>query len=179
MKKRVFVNLLMALLVAGLFLTVSCAQKKVTVKPTTESGQDTSEQGTSPADNTTHHKNPLKPVATGDADVDFINLDIYFNFDSAELDAEAQALLQTKAAYLKEKSKINVIIEGHCDERGTTEYNLALGERRAKAARDFLVDLGIPASRLNIISYGEEKPADPGHNENAWERNRRGHFNLQ
>ncbi len=173
MKKRVLTNLLMALLVAGLFLTVSCAQKKVTVEPTTESGQATSEQGTASADN------PLKPVATGNPDVDFINLDIYFDFDSSELTGEAQALLQSKAAYLQEKSNINVTIEGHCDERGTTEYNLALGERRAKSAKDFLIDLGISGSRLNIISYGEEQPADPGHNKDAWERNRRGHFELR
>jgi len=171
MKKRVFANLLMVLLVAGLFLTVSCAQKKVSVDPTTESGQTTSEQGTASADT-----NPLKPVATGDADVDFINLDIYFDFDSSELTAEAQTLLQSKAAYMKEKGNVNITIEGHCDERGTTEYNLALGERRAKSAQDFLVDLGIAGSRVNIISYGEEKPADAGHNADAWERNRRGHF---
>ncbi len=176
MKKRVFANLLMALLVAGLFLTVSCAQKKVTVEPTTESGQGTSEQGTASSDKAP--VNPLKPVATGNPDVDFINLDIYFDFDSSELTAEAQALLQSKAAYLQEKGNITVTIEGHCDERGTTEYNLALGERRAKAAKDFLIDLGIAGSRLNIISYGEEQPADPGHNKNAWERNRRDHFEL-
>ena len=172
MKKRVFANLLMALLVAGLFLTVSCAQKKVTSDPTTESGQKITEQKTASVEN------PLKPVATGDPDVDFINLDIYFDFDSSELTAEAQALLQDKAAYLKGKGTINVVIQGHCDERGTTEYNLALGERRAKSAKDFLVDLGISNSRLGIISYGEEQPADPSHTKDAWERNRRGHFEL-
>ena len=177
MKKRVFTNLLMVLLVAGLFLTVSCAQKKVTSDPTTESGQKTSEQGTASADKASD--NPLKPVATGDPDVDFINLDIYFDFDSSELTAEAQALLQDKAGYLKGKGTINVVIQGHCDERGTTEYNLALGERRAKSAKDFLVDIGISNSRLSIISYGEEQPADPGHNKDAWERNRRGHFELK
>ncbi|MCK5311928.1 MAG: peptidoglycan-associated lipoprotein Pal [Desulfobacteraceae bacterium] len=173
MKKRVFANLLMALLVAGLFLTVSCAQKKVTSDPTTESSQKTTEQKTASA-----AENPLKPVATGDPDVDFINLDIYFDFDSAVLTPESQALLQSKAAYLKEKGGINVVIQGHCDERGTTEYNLALGERRAKSAKDFLVDLGISNSRLGIISYGEEQPADPSHTKDAWERNRRGHFEL-
>ena len=173
MKKRVFANLLMALLVAGLFLTVSCAQKKVTSDP--QSTQPSQE--TAPAD--TASDNPLKPVATGDPDVDFINLDIYFEFDSAELTGEAQTLLQGKAAYLQTKSNIKVTIEGHCDERGTTEYNIALGERRARSARNFLVDLGISGSRLSFISYGEEKPADSGHNEDAWERNRRGHFELQ
>jgi peptidoglycan-associated lipoprotein len=175
MKKRVLLNLIMALFVAGLFLTVSCAQKTVT---TTESGQETTEQGTASSDSSAE-TNPLKPVATGDPDIDFKNLDIYFDFDSSALTDEAQTLLQSKAAYLKEKGNVNVIIEGHCDERGTTEYNLALGERRAKAAMDFLIDLGIAADRLSIISYGEEQPADPGHNKDAWERNRRGHFDLK
>ncbi len=172
MKKRVFANVLMALLVAGLFLTVSCAQKKVTsdTETTKETKQETVKQT---------QENPLKPVATGDADVDFINLDIYFDFDSAELTSEAQTVLQSKAAYLKEHGDVKVVIEGHCDERGTTEYNLALGERRAKSAKGFLVDLGIEESRLSYISYGEEQPADPGHNKYAWERNRRGHFELK
>ena len=170
MKKRVFANLLMALLVAGLFLTVSCAQKKVTSESTK---QETSDQ-TAAKDQT----NPLKPVATGDADVDFINLDIYFEFDSAELTADAQAVLQSKAAYLRANSNIKVLIEGHCDERGTTEYNLALGERRAKSAKSFLLDLGIAGSRLSYISFGEEQPAVEGHNKDAWERNRRGHFDV-
>lgn len=178
MKKRVFANLLMALMVAGLFLTVSCAQKKVTSDPqSSKPSQETAPADTAPAD--TASENPLKPVATGDPDVDFINLDIYFEFDSAELTGEAQTLLQGKAAYLQTKSDIKVTVEGHCDERGTTEYNLALGERRARSARNFLVDLGISGSRLSFISYGEEKPADFGHNEDSWERNRRGHFELQ
>ena len=178
MKKRVLTNLLMALVVAGLFLTVSCAQKKVTSESQpTQSSQETSDQKTAPVEKA--QDNPLKPVATGDPDVDFTNLDIYFEFDSAELTAEAQALLQSKAAYLKGKSNLRVNVEGHCDERGTTEYNLALGERRAKSAKDFLVDLGVSGSRLNTISYGEEQPAVLGHNKNAWERNRRGHFELK
>ena len=180
MKKRVFTNLLMALVVAGLFLTVSCAQKKVTSEPQpTKSTQETSEQKAAPVEKAQDQDNPLKPVATGDPDVDFANLDIYFEFDSAELTAEAQALLQSKAAYLREKSNLRVDVEGHCDERGTTEYNLALGERRAKSAKNFLVDLGIAGSRLNVISYGEEQPAVLGHNKNAWDRNRRGHFKLK
>ncbi|MCP3898309.1 MAG: peptidoglycan-associated lipoprotein Pal [Desulfobacteraceae bacterium] len=171
MKKRVFANVLMALLVVGLFLTVSCAQKKVTSEPDTKTKQGTQDQA--------KKTNPLKPVATGDDDVDFINLDIYFDFDSAELTSDAQAVLQSKAGYLQENTKIKVLIEGHCDERGTTEYNLALGERRAKSAQSFLIDLGISASRLSFTSYGEEQPAVAGHNRDAWERNRRGHFELK
>ncbi len=181
MKKRVFINLVLALLVTGLFLTVSCAQKQVASESESTKQADQKkadkDKGTAAGDATS--VNPLKPVATGNPDVDFINLDIYFDFDSAELTADAQAVLQSKAGYLQKNSNINVIIEGHCDERGTTEYNLALGERRAKSAKSFLVDLGISNSRLSFISYGEEKPADPGHNEYAWERNRRGHFEIE
>ncbi|MCK5543224.1 MAG: peptidoglycan-associated lipoprotein Pal [Desulfobacterales bacterium] len=172
MKKRVFTNVIMALLVVGLFLTVSCAQKTVTSEPDTKTDQKTSDQAKAKV-------NPLKPVATGDADVDFINLDIYFDFDSAELTVDAQAVLQGKAGYLKADKNIKVIVEGHCDERGTTEYNLALGERRAKSAKGFLVDLGISESRLSYISYGEEQPAVAEHNADAWERNRRGHFDIK
>ena len=87
--------------------------------------------------------------------------------------------LQSKADYLQERTNLRVAVEGHCDERGTTEYNLALGERRAKAAKNFLVDLGVSASRLTVISYGEEQPAVLGHHKNAWDRNRRGHFKIK
>ena len=170
MKKRVFTNVFMALIVVGLFLTVSCAQKQVTSEPGTKTDQGTTDQA---------KVNPLKPVATGDADVDFLNLDIYFDFDSAELTADAQAVLQGKAGYLRNNTNIKVMIEGHCDERGTTEYNLALGERRAKSAKSFLVDLGISESRLSFTSYGEEQPAVAEHNKDAWERNRRGHFDIK
>ena len=91
----------------------------------------------------------------------------------------AQAKLKQKAAWLKSNSGAMVTIEGHCDERGTNEYNLALGERRAESARAYLVDLGISASRLSTISYGEERPLDNRSNEEAWSKNRRGQFKLK
>lgn len=109
----------------------------------------------------------------------FENEDIYFAFDSAALSQEAQAILRKKAAFLKAHPNIRVTIEGHCDERGTNEYNLALGEARAKAAKAFLVDLGIPAERLATISYGEERPIVKGSNEEAWAKNRRAHFVIE
>jgi peptidoglycan-associated lipoprotein len=77
---------------------------------------------------------------------------------------------------MEKNSSTNVVVEGHCDERGSVEYNLALGERRAKAAKEFLVSYGIPANRLTTISYGKERPFDPGHDENSWAQNRRAHF---
>lgn len=101
---------------------------------------------------------------------------VFFGFDSAEVDSGAQTALNTNAELLKRYPSWTITIEGHCDERGTAEYNLALGERRALAARNYLVSLGITADRLRTISYGKEFPFDPGHNEEAWAKNRRAHF---
>ena len=100
---------------------------------------------------------------------------VHFNFDSAALDKEAQENLQNVAAFIKENAHRiqNVTVEGHCDERGTREYNLALGERRAVSAKRYLVGLGIDADMINTISYGKERPVDPRHIDRAWQRNRR------
>ena len=101
---------------------------------------------------------------------------VYYGYDSFKLTSEARETLKATAEYMKANAGTSVQIEGHCDERGTTEYNLALGERRANAAKDYLVRLGVDASRLSIISYGEERPQDPGHDESAWSKNRRAAF---
>ncbi len=101
---------------------------------------------------------------------------VYFNFDASDLDATARESLTKNAAFLKKNAKTKVRIEGNCDERGSEEYNLALGEKRAKAAKQYLVTMGIPSNRLSIISYGKEKPADSGHDEAAWTKNRRDDF---
>ena len=101
---------------------------------------------------------------------------IYFNFDSADLSADSRAKLSKNAELLVKAPSVKLQIQGNCDERGSDEYNLALGERRAKAARDYLVNLGVAPDRLSIISYGEEKPADQGHDEAAWAKNRRDEF---
>lgn len=106
----------------------------------------------------------------------FVNEDVHFDFDSSVLSAEAQQILLDKAQWLRKNPGVSVVIEGHCDERGTNEYNMALGERRARAAYEYLVLLGIEAGRLTIISYGEEYPAVPGSNEEAWAKNRRDEF---
>jgi peptidoglycan-associated lipoprotein len=103
---------------------------------------------------------------------------INFDFDKSELKPEARAILVKKAEWLRSNPEFSVRIEGHCDERGTNEYNLALGERRANAAWKFLNALGISGSRMTTISYGEERPADPRHNETAWAQNRRDEFKL-
>jgi len=102
--------------------------------------------------------------------------DIQFGYDSAELSGEARASLDANVRWLRRNPSVTVLIEGHCDERGTVEYNLALGERRAMAAYNFVVSSGVPSERMKTISYGKEFPVDPGHHEAAWARNRRGHF---
>jgi len=102
--------------------------------------------------------------------------DIYFDFDKYSLNDEAKAVLAKGAEWLNKNKDILVTVEGHCDERGTAEYNLALGERRANAVAKYLIDLGVDAKRLKTISYGLERPVNPGHNEEAWTKNRRVHI---
>ena len=109
-----------------------------------------------------NRNSPLKPV--------------FFEYDSAELSPAAKAALDENASVLKKYGTWVLTIEGHCDERGTPEYNLALGERRAVAARTYLVALGVAADRLRTVSYGKEFPFDPGKDESAWAKNRRAHF---
>ena len=106
-------------------------------------------------------------------------VDVFYAFDKSELTSQSRDTLAADAKLLKAAANVKIVIEGHCDERGTNEYNLGLGERRANAAKDYLVSLGISASRIKTISYGEEKPFASGHNEDAWKQNRRAHFGLQ
>ena len=106
----------------------------------------------------------------------FVNEDVQFAFDSSLLNVDAERILEQKATWLQDNGNASVQIEGHCDERGTSAYNLALGERRANAVQEYLTVLGVDPSRLSTISYGEEQPLDPGHDEMAWSLNRRAHF---
>ena len=105
--------------------------------------------------------------------------DIFFDLDNSEIKAADKTVLQGIAAFLKKYPQARVQIEGHCDARGTVEYNLALGERRAAVARDYLVGLGVAANRLGTLSYGKEKPVCSESTEDCWHRNRRDHFSLQ
>ena len=116
------------------------------------------------------------PSISQQAFQEFQNQDIYFDFDKYDLRTDARATLDRKASFLNQNSSVRVQIEGHTDERGTAEYNLALGERRANAAKQYLTTAGISAGRLSTISYGEERPLDPAQNEAAWAKNRRDHF---
>jgi peptidoglycan-associated lipoprotein len=100
----------------------------------------------------------------------------FFDYDKADIRADARDVLAADATYLKKYPSVQFTIEGHCDERGTAQYNLALGDRRANAARDYLVSLGVDASRAKTVSYGKERPFAPGHDEDSWQKNRRAHF---
>ena len=102
--------------------------------------------------------------------------DVFFDFDKSELRSDAVAQLKSNANWIQAQAARKVVIEGHCDERGTNEYNLALGERRANSTKDYIVNLGVEPARLKTVSYGEEKPFAEGHNEEAWAQNRRAHF---
>jgi peptidoglycan-associated lipoprotein len=102
--------------------------------------------------------------------------DIHFDFDKYDIRPGDAEVLKENASLLMKNPGVKIQIEGHCDERGTVEYNLALGERRANSAKRYLISLGLTGDRISTISYGKEKPLDPGHNEEAWAKNRRGHF---
>ena len=104
--------------------------------------------------------------------------DVYFDFNQYNLKPEVQKKLQKTSEWLNRYPTVRVLIEGHCDERGTQEYNLALGERRATSVQKYLQSLGIDSQRMETISYGEERPVDPRHNEEAWAKNRRAHFTI-
>ncbi len=117
------------------------------------------------------------------SDIDKINQNspfqpVFFAYDSSEIEPEGQQVLTANAGILKKYPEWVITIEGHSDERGTAEYNLALGNRRASAARAYLISLGIPADRLRTVSYGKEFPFDPSHTESGWSKNRRAHFVL-
>jgi len=124
---------------------------------------------------------PVTDDAIGSKSLDDINRDsplrpLFYGLDQAEVDAAGQQVLQANADVLKKYSSWQLTVEGHCDERGTAEYNLALGERRAVAARNYLVSLGIAADRIKTVSYGKEFPFDAAHTDEAWAKNRRAHF---
>jgi len=119
-----------------------------------------------------------EPVDSQDMGDPVLN-DVFYAFDKHNLSSEAKGTLEANAGELRSYSDAAIIIEGHCDERGTKSYNLALGEKRANAAKDYLVALGISPSRIVVISYGKERPFDMGHTESSWAKNRRAHFVIK
>jgi peptidoglycan-associated lipoprotein len=178
---------LVALVLAGGM--TACAKKKPPVArpippPPASATEPTTDRPPAPPEPVRETPIPPEPLASDSlttSDIDQINRDspfqpVFYGFDSAEVGPDAQKVLNANAEILRKYPTWVITIEGHSDERGTAEYNLALGERRAAAARTYLVSLGLPAERLKTVSYGKEFPFDPGHDEAAWAKNRRAHF---
>lgn len=159
---------LMLAVMAGFMVTAACSKKPKELPPP----PPTTTEAPAPA--------PEAPVATTTvpgSSADFLEKagsdKVYFALDSYELDSSAKATLDAQAAWLNQYSQVTITVEGHCDERGTREYNLALGDRRANAAKNYLASKGVSASRISTISYGKERPAAEGSTEEAWAQNRR------
>ena len=161
MQKKKWIFLALLLVIPGLMFSVSCQKKLVDASP-----EPMAKPAPAPAPAPAAYKAPGV----------IMQEDIYFDFDKATLTPSAQDNLLRKAEWLRENSDVTVTIEGHCDARGTNEYNLALGDRRAESAKAFLVDLGIAASRVTTISYGEERPVCTQQDEECWAKNRRDNF---
>lgn len=157
---------LVSFLVLGL---VSCSKKDVV----------SDETAMSPSDGLSGMSGEGVETSAGDAGYAFSEMDIvYYGYDSFSLSSEARAALKKNADWMKANPNARIQIEGHCDERGTVEYNMALGDRRANSAKSYLVRMGVEGDRIETLSYGKERPADLGHNESAWARNRRAVFVL-
>jgi peptidoglycan-associated lipoprotein len=179
MMKKFWILATLLLVLPALMLTVSCAKKAVKKAPVVaeveEKADDTAKTGMSEAELKAQAEERARLAALNR----FENEHVYFSYDSSALDGAAQNTLKLKADWLQENPDAGILIEGHCDERGTVEYNLALGDRRANSAKNFLTTLGIDAARISTISYGEERPLDPGENEEAWAKNRRAQFDVK
>lgn len=182
MRKEIFRFLAVASMVASLsFLTGGCAKKAVTDKGMAGDGAAEEQYGGIGPEESLETK-PWAGQAQADAEV-FLEgrttsslVPIYFDFDKSNIREDQTGRIEKNAEFLKKKSNAKIRIEGNCDERGTNEYNMALGERRAMSAKKYLMNLGVAGSRLKTISYGEERPLSYGHDELAWSQNRRDDF---
>jgi peptidoglycan-associated lipoprotein len=168
MQKKKSIFLALMFVIPALMFSVSCQKKMVDMTP-----EPVVKEEPKPEPAPVKKPEPAPVYKTPDM---VMQEDIYFEFDKSTLTPAAQDNLLKKADWLRENPDVTATIEGHCDERGTNEYNLALGDRRAESAKAFLVDLGIDASRLTTISYGEERPVCSEKTEECWAKNRRGHF---
>ena len=164
---KFFISLFMVLFVAA------CA---TTPKDSADSsGSGSSSSGSDVSSEGTITETTGSGIVSGSQEDLIVNVGdrVFFGYDSSDLDSDALELLQDQVAWLKQNSDVSVTIEGHCDERGTREYNLALGEKRAQAVKNYLIGLGINPDRVSTISYGKERPAVVGSNDGAWAQNRR------
>ena len=183
MGKKVMTGLVaMAFVCSALFFVTSCAKKQVNiseaVKPPAEEVEEVVVVKEAPKEETVVEIAKALPPELVRKIEAFEASNIYFDFDKSNLKPESQETLKKKAEFLRNNSSFALLIAGDCDNRGTEEYNLALGERRADSARQYLVALGISGDRIKTISYGELRPADPANNEVAWALNRRDTFKL-
>jgi len=182
MSKKVWLSISFVVILYVMFFTVSCAKKVVQnePEPMTQSevskAPDKSAMEAEQAKRLQEDRLRAEAAASEAARMAFVNEKILFSFDSFVLSDQAQQILNSKADYMRTNSGVTVTVEGHCDERGTEAYNIALGERRAKSVKNFLVDMGISANRLKTISYGEERPIAMGQDEASWAKNRRAQF---
>ncbi|MEJ2723521.1 MAG: peptidoglycan-associated lipoprotein Pal [Deltaproteobacteria bacterium] len=185
MKKMMIVSVVLCFAGASMFMMASCAKKQVMVEEkaapkVTPAPEKAPGMGEGKAEEERQARlRELEAAQKLRAEIAaFESQSIYFDFDKSELKPPARAILDNKASWLRENGRYKVRIEGHCDERGTNEYNLALGERRANAAFKYLNALGISTDRMTTISYGEERPVCTEHNEACWSKNRRDEFKL-
>jgi len=190
MRKGMLIGFALLLVVPGLLLTASCGKKKVQPEETMVTSQEDEEAARRAAEEAERQRQireeELAESARQEAlqkeqqaREEFGGDDVYFEYDSSVLTSDAQALLKVKAQWLQANPNERALIEGHCDERGSNEYNLALGDRRAESSKTFLINLGVSPSRLTTVSYGEERPVDTGKTEAAYAKNRRAHFVLK
>jgi peptidoglycan-associated lipoprotein len=182
MIKNVWLAIALVMILLALFFTSSCTKKVVqtqsvaTAQSEVPNASDRSAEESEQARRLQEDRLWAAAAAREAPGNAFFNENIHFAFDKAALSDQAQRILHSKADYLRTNPGVTVTIEGHCDDRGTDVYNTALGKRRAESAKNFLVDLGISANRLNIISYGEYRPVAMGQNEASWAKNRRAQF---
>ncbi len=185
MKFNIKLRGIFVVLILGLIIFTGCAEKKSVV--TGDAGQSQQSATTSPTEQqsvTPTGETPESQDVTAEKSVDLEKMarmkspvsDINFDFDSSSINYEAREILKANANYFMKNRVSSIIIEGHCDERGTAEYNMALGERRAQETKTYLVNLGIRESMMRTVSFGEENPLDPSSTEEAWAKNRRAHF---
>ena len=185
MKKSLMIILTLGFIIPGLLSTVACTKKKAGVKATkavtSEADQaalDAKQQREFEEARIKAEQEKAARLIT-EAQEKFLNDNVQFTYDSAVLTPIAQNILNQKADWLGKNASKNVTIGGHCDERGTVEYNVALGERRAEAVKKYMIDLGVSASRLESVSYGEEMPISTENNEESWAQNRRAQFEIK
>lgn len=182
MRNKGWMAIALVVIFAGMFFTASCAKKVVKTQQESMTGPEVQKAPDKPAEEPkpdgrlAENRLRAEAAAREAALKAFVGQNIHFAFDSFLLSDQARQILISKAEYLRTYPDITVTVEGHCDDRGTSEYNIALGERRAESVRMFLVNLGIDTNRLNTVSYGEERPIAMGHNEASWATNRRAQF---